>query len=465
MGFIKKVFKKVFKRMKKVLSPVGKALKDGLGSVGRFFGKMGPLGTLALTLMLPGIGAAWSSFGAWAGAQGGLLGGVMNTIAQAGNLAGNVYSSVTGMVSDVVGKIAGNTIGKIPVGSGKNLTDVYNGFTKFVGNKLDDVRMALNLPTSNITTDTITADAAQLNDDLVNRGYTESIDVQQPPSLLEPDVTSPKLKGNYLDDPINAKMNNFKVEDWEELGIDPFADRDFTEAELTKIKEFKPDVFGQIDAKPSFEIKPMNQRKAELDRLRLEAEGNLTDVVVGFDKNVKYVGADGNEVFELTPEYRSVPTNILSDEQIKMNNRLNTFTDYNNNRVKGFEDFAGKEGLENISSDEVSKVMGQYDAGRLATVGSGFMGVQTSLDEMSAGQSIIGGGGYINVEPLETDITSNNDYTRNVYPVYVRQGYQGQPTMQNMYEAGYYGDDVFTKYMRDLQSYNTPAPTVSLGGV
>ena len=42
-----------------------------------------------------------------------------------------------------------------------------------------------------------------------------------------------------------------------------------------------------------------------------KAEDNLTDVVVGFDKNVKYVGADGQEVFELTPKYRSVPTNIL----------------------------------------------------------------------------------------------------------------------------------------------------------
>jgi hypothetical protein len=119
-------------------------------------------------------------------------------------------------------------------------------------------------------------------------------------------------------------MNKFKIEDWDELGIDPFVDRDFTQAELNKIKDFKPDVFGQVDAQSSFEIKPMNQRqaikpinqrKAELDRLKLEAKDNVTDVVVGFDKNVKYVGADGKEVFELTPQYRSVPTNILSDEQ------------------------------------------------------------------------------------------------------------------------------------------------------
>jgi len=463
MGYLKKQFKKIFKGIKKTLAPIGKALKNGLGEVGKFFGSMGPLGTLALTLMLPGIGAAWTSFGAWAGAQGGLIGGVMNGIAQAGNLAGKVYSSVSGMISDTVGTIAGNTIGKIPVGANRNLTDVYNGFTKFVGNKLDDVRMALNLPTSNITAETIAADAAKLDGELVDRGYTESIDIK-PPSLLEPDIKSPKLTGNYLDDPINAKMNKFKAEDWDELGIDPFVDRDFTQAELNKIKDFKPDVFGQIDSTPEFEIKPMANRQAELDRIKLEAEDNLTDVVVGFDKNVKYVGADGKEIFELTPQYRSVPTNILSDEQIKLNNRLNNFTDYNNKRIAGFESFAGKEGLDNIGADKVSQVMAQYDASRMAEVGSGFMGVQTSLDEMSAGQEVVGGGGYINVPPLQTDTSSYNDYSRNVYPTYVQNGYRGAPNIQNMYEAGYYGDDVFSKFMRDLKSYQIPTPTVSLGG-
>lgn len=462
MGYLKKQFKKIFRGIKKTLAPIGKALKNGLGEVGKFFGSMGPLGTLALTLMLPGIGAAWTSFGAWAGAQGGLIGGVMNGIAQAGNLAGKVYSSVSGMISDTVGTIAGNTIGKIPVGANRNLTDVYNGFTKFVGNKLDDVRMALNLPTSNITAETIAADAAKLDGELIDRGYTESFNPEQT-SLLEKDtvVKYPQMKGNYLDDPINAKMNELKMEDWNEIGIDPFVDRDFTEAELTKIKNFKPETFGKTTA-DIYASDVMKQ--AELNRIKLEAQDDLTDVVVGFDKNVKYTGVDGKEVFELTPQYRSVPTHILSDEQIKLNNRLNSFTDYNNSRVRGFEEFAGKEGLENIQADKVSQVMAQYDASRMADIGTGFMGVQMSLNEMSAGEEFVGGGGYINVPPLQTDTSSYNDYSRNVYPTYVQNGYRGAPNIQNMYEAGYYGDDVFSKFMRDLKSYQTPAPTVSLGG-
>jgi hypothetical protein len=97
---IKNTFKKTFKRIKKVLSPIGKALKKGLGKVGKFFGKLGPLGTLALSLMLPGLGTLWTSFGGWASSLSGPLGTVMQGVASAGNAVGRVYNSVSGMISD-----------------------------------------------------------------------------------------------------------------------------------------------------------------------------------------------------------------------------------------------------------------------------------------------------------------------------------------------------------------------------
>ena len=62
----KKFIKKTFKGIQKVFKNPGRALKKGLGKIGKAFGKLGPLGTLALTLMLPGLGAAWSTFGTWA---------------------------------------------------------------------------------------------------------------------------------------------------------------------------------------------------------------------------------------------------------------------------------------------------------------------------------------------------------------------------------------------------------------
>ena len=99
----------------------------------------------------------------------------MQGVAQAGNFAGKVYSSVTGLLVMFVGTVAGNTIGKIPVGGGKNLTDVYNGFRTFVGNQVDSVRMKMGLPTSNITAETIAEEAEVLNNVTIEKGYEESI--------------------------------------------------------------------------------------------------------------------------------------------------------------------------------------------------------------------------------------------------------------------------------------------------
>ena len=79
-----------------------------------------------------------------------------------------VYSSVTGMISDTVGTIAGNTIGKIPVGGGKNLTDVYKGFTEWVGKTMDNLRMKAGLPTKNITPTTAMEDATKLGEEVAN---------------------------------------------------------------------------------------------------------------------------------------------------------------------------------------------------------------------------------------------------------------------------------------------------------
>jgi len=52
MGFLRKLGKKI----KKVFKKIGKALKKGFGKVAKAFGKLGPLGSIALSFLLPGIG-------------------------------------------------------------------------------------------------------------------------------------------------------------------------------------------------------------------------------------------------------------------------------------------------------------------------------------------------------------------------------------------------------------------------
>ena len=58
MGKLRKIGKKI----KKGMSGLGKKLKKGFGKIAKAFGKLGPLGSIALSFLLPGLGnvlAGW----------------------------------------------------------------------------------------------------------------------------------------------------------------------------------------------------------------------------------------------------------------------------------------------------------------------------------------------------------------------------------------------------------------------
>lgn len=111
MGF----FSKVFKGVKKVFKKVGKAIKSGLKSVGKFMDKIGIVGQIGLSLLLPGIGAALSS--GWGSLVQGLstysgfgssvvkaAGGFLKTATEIAGRVGKAFNSVTSAVKNVVGE-------------------------------------------------------------------------------------------------------------------------------------------------------------------------------------------------------------------------------------------------------------------------------------------------------------------------------------------------------------------------
>ena len=58
MGFLRKVGKKIAKGVRKI----GRKLKKGLGKIAKAFGKLGPLGTIGLGILFPGLGGAVSGW-------------------------------------------------------------------------------------------------------------------------------------------------------------------------------------------------------------------------------------------------------------------------------------------------------------------------------------------------------------------------------------------------------------------
>lgn len=408
---IKNTFKKTFKRIKKVLSPIGKALKKGLGKVGEFFGKLGPLGTLALSLMLPGLGTLWTSFGGWASSLSGPLGAVMQGVASAGNTVGRVYNSVSGMISDTVGTIARNTIGRVPVGGGKNLTDIYNGFSQWVGTKMDNLRMKTGLPTKNITPDSAIEDASKLANEIQ--------------TLTTEDIA-------------NERLQAFMPEIEESL--------------LTRNLETSSNFVGSTQSSP------------KIVDVELKGQPNVTKVITGFEKTPNQIGKVNIET--LKPSYTEVPTGLLSEDQLALNNRLENYSlslEKRADRIMESALIKNEAGDNIINPDFNQKDLLIADAKDFTDVGSKFLGVQEVFtgedEELTASYNVVP---YSQLE-FQTDINTANDYTRAYTPAFTNAGYQGPMTFEGFANAGYYGGDPFSfgQYLQQRQ-IGSPMPTVTI---
>jgi hypothetical protein len=93
MGFLRKVGKKIARGFRKV----GRALKKGIGKIGKAFGKLGPLGSLALSFILPGVGT-WLTTGPLAS----VVKPIIDGISAAGNFIKGGVKTVFNKVTDAI---------------------------------------------------------------------------------------------------------------------------------------------------------------------------------------------------------------------------------------------------------------------------------------------------------------------------------------------------------------------------
>ena len=130
MGIFSKLWKGVKKTFKKIFKPIKKVFK----SVGKFMNKIGIIGQLAMSFILPGIGNAL--IGAYSGMVGSLAAGSLGTIGKAagwvlgkaGQFAKTIstgFKTVTSAVTDFIGatgKYVGGKLGNMGIGKMQNIT-------------------------------------------------------------------------------------------------------------------------------------------------------------------------------------------------------------------------------------------------------------------------------------------------------------------------------------------------------
>lgn len=495
---MKKFFKKIGKGIKKGVKKIGKALKTGMQSVSK---ALGPVGTLALSLMLPGIGAAWAGFTGAAATATGAMGTVMRGIAAAGNAVGTVYSSVTGMLGSVVKAIPG-------------VGDMYTRLSNFTTEMMDRGRMALGLPTSGATTAANTAKAAN---DMSVELEPIKVDTQQlkTKNLLDVDtnfeVTMKDRGGAFVEgvemgsvpvdyglptsdstlggvtridataQSLQTKMANLQQSDWDALGIDKNVNREFTDMEMAKINDYQPTNIAQ--SKPldySKDLTPMSQYTPDskfivqagkaspaqvmssedfLAQQTLEDPNGYTPIYSNVKVNSKAVGEIN--VDELTYDTEYVRTSELTTDQAKTINRNNSTIDYfNDQRDKIVNAATLEDGTLNPEFNQLDRsLVGLKRGAALAAKGEAALNILETgyADEIPA---TVGSG-----DPppmLAYNIESPTDYSQAYANAFQGAGYVGANDFMSYANAGYYGGDPFS--IAQYNKVRAPQPTVRVGG-
>lgn len=129
MGF----FSKVWKGVKKTFKKIGKGIKKAFKSVGKFMGKIGILGTIALTILTGGI----------AGGLGGMFTNFGTTLGKLGASMGGVTGSILKGASWTIGKAAqfGSAIRSGFSTLTKGVTEFFGQTGKWLANKLPGVNI------------------------------------------------------------------------------------------------------------------------------------------------------------------------------------------------------------------------------------------------------------------------------------------------------------------------------------
>jgi len=120
------MFKKVFKKILKPIKKLGKGIRKAFSKIGKFVGKLGPLGYLGMAIVAPYIShwfmnANWKFFADKTFFGNKVFDGMAKTIKWAGDATGKVYSSITSGIKESLNLIPG---GK-DMGLGDRLANLY----------------------------------------------------------------------------------------------------------------------------------------------------------------------------------------------------------------------------------------------------------------------------------------------------------------------------------------------------
>jgi len=188
MGFLRKAGKKIAGGFRKI----GRKLKKGLGKIAKAFGKLGPLGSIALSFILPGLGniAGW-------------LGNTLSAMGPAGkflvDIGTKIYQAGSGFVQGVkstIGKVFNTVTGAVEGGMNAvsrgigGAGEIGTNFRNFVSELTNGFIEKSELATESQALDLTETVSSTLSDNL--DGVTTDTTLLKPDSDIIDTVTTKK---------------------------------------------------------------------------------------------------------------------------------------------------------------------------------------------------------------------------------------------------------------------------------
>lgn len=227
MGFFSKVWKKVKKGFKSVFKKIGKGISKIFKGIGKFMGKIGIVGQLAMSFILPGIGAALSKtagglFTRMTGAlaKGGKIAKAAGKMLEAGvnfaKMGHSAFKTVTDGVSSFVTEMGQAALSKIPgikkifpnitdkkfKTAWNNVQDEFQKNTETVMENFDNLIGRTAKPTDAVTSSLLDKGSAVTGKGGVSgtaeiKGFDEFKPVETPPTIDTSSIQQVDIPDNF----------------------------------------------------------------------------------------------------------------------------------------------------------------------------------------------------------------------------------------------------------------------------
>tara|TARA_R110001592_G_scaffold125935_2_gene336332 strand:+ start:648 stop:1760 length:1113 start_codon:yes stop_codon:yes gene_type:complete len=343
MGKLRKIGKKIAGGFRKV----GRKLKKGLGKIARAFGKLGPLGSLALSFILPGIGGAISNW-LTTGPMASFFQPIFNGISKAGKFLKDGVGRVFNKVTDAI-EVGMNTVSKPFMqegarGAGSAFRDFVSDVT---GGFVEKSNVGLKAPDGTLVTDLGKEELSILKDsgDLKNLQDEASFNrFNKPKSILEPGTTPDLAKGEVL----NFNEVTGKSEIWDEEKL------------IASNKGFTPKVPEIVEPKSSVFEKPADADTTLRERIKDSKEYSVY-------KKIAPVSAFGTSIIQNENDIANYNQSVLEQQSDYFSGYAQSFLNSGTNQQfdgsaqQSFVDVSKFQQSSNLTEDWLKTVYGNIN--------------------------------------------------------------------------------------------------------